>query len=121
MAWGHCLDAWGYRMDVKALPGNRRLEPMTLLARLRLCQDQYHCHQYQPDSGWYRCLSLWTAARVACACVPHRASACQAVKMLSNTIHSLYYRLHTARGATRKGTVSEGCQQHFALFYGHSV
>ena len=60
-------------------------------------------------------LSPWAAARVECACVPHRA--CQAVKMLSNTIYSL----HTARGATRRGTVSEGRQRRFALrvFYGH--
>ena len=58
--------------------------------------------------------SPWAAALVACACVPH--SACQAVKMLSNTTLS-----SCCARATRRGTVSKGSQQHFALFYGHST
>ena len=49
-------------------------------------------------------------ARVVCACVRHRT--CQAVKMLSNAIHSL----HAPHGATKRGTLREGRQQHFAPF-----
>ena len=101
--WGHRMDAWGHRMDAKALLGNHRLEPMSLLAQLR-----------QPDSAQTRTITIktspWAAERVACAYI---VPACQVVKMLNNTIHNTIHYLHSASGATRRETVSEGRQQHW--------
>ena len=98
--WGHCMDA-------NALFGIHRREPASLLERLRLCTRTTAI-----STG------KWAAALVECACVRHRAGPGQAVKMpLNNTIHSLY----ASRRVTRKGTLIDGRQQHFAPFCGHSV
>ena len=97
-AWGYCMDAMGAGCRITdenlwvCLHGSESAQTRTAAISTR--------HWQSVGSGT-ACMRLCPTS-----CLPLAASLCQAVKMLSNTIHSL----HAARGATRRWTGSKGPQ-----------